>query len=323
MPAIFLPGAPPGGMRLDSAVQYAIEATKIWNTTNNDLDAIDYFSQILLTPLSPQQAQVTETQYFLRKAYNGLKYTVGYAIADSTILKVNNQTTFDTTIQKYVDVLNELTAEDTIDLTAYKRCFTLEMDKAALLRMLGHTAKGFEILENLSYCDLDSNERSALNEMLIIYEEEKIRQSIGLAAYRSDTNFVDASNYTTPSASNATEFYFGSIINSPGSVTLRSCIPNAQNAPQVVDINEEEQLKFALFPNPTEGVVNLQYTIPTNKNAQLEVFGVNGQRVYQTPLANGKGQRTIDLTGVETGLYIYNVIVDGAIQHSGRIAVVH
>lgn len=214
--------------------------------------------------------------------------------------------------------MNLLSATDTFGLADYNRRFSLEMDKANLFRMLGHTDTGLEILQNLSDCDLDSAERAALNQIMFIYEEETVKQGLGYTGYRSDTTYIDASQYATPTATQASEFYFGSVINSLSSVTYRSCSANKQ---QVKEDDMRAQLTFAIFPNPTDGLINLSYTIPEEGNARVEVYGMNGQIIYGTMLPNGKGQLVIDLSFVQSGMYFYNVFIDEAIEHSGRIAV--
>jgi len=305
------------GVRLDSAYAFAIANTNLWNPSKNDAQAISYFHEILTENYSNQALARPETQYFLDQAYAAMKFTLGHAISDSTILKANNISSFDTTVQKYVAVLNLLTQEDTFSIANYHKRFSLELDKANLFRMLGHTETGLDILQNVSLCDIDSNERKALNELLAIYESETNKRSIGSSAYGIDSIFADIDSYQTPSASQATEFTFGSVINSLTSINYRSC--SGSLMPEEDETNRSSS--FTIYPNPSDGIVNLKYVIPAEKKAELIVYSINGQVIYSGWLNDGASTAVIDLSNVASGLYLYTVLIDGAVEHAGRMSI--
>jgi hypothetical protein len=317
LPHVNLPGF--AGMRLDSALAFAVGNTKLWNPSKNDAQAIGYFHAILTKNYTSQELARPETRYFLDQTYAAMKYTLGHAIADSTVLRANNTTSFDTTVQKYVNVLNLLTQEDTFSLANYYKRFALELDKANLYRMLGHTNTGLDILQNISLCPIDSSERAALNELMAIYENEAIKRAIGASAYGVDTVYVNIANYTTPSASQATEFNFGSVINSLSSVNYRTC-----NSGSLKPEDESNRTtSFLMYPNPSDGVMNLKYEIPSESNAELVVYSMNGQVIYRGNLGDGSNTETIDISKVESGLYFYTVLYNGVYEHAGRISIAH
>jgi len=128
-------------------------------------------------------------------------------------LRSQNQNSFNTQIQQYVDVLNSRINEDAISFYDYIDRFYLEFDKASLFSTLGHTGTGFSILQNTDLCFLDSSEQVVLNELKFVFEEEIAKAQIGTAAYGIDTILTDISSYYQPTKSQATEYYFGSVIN--------------------------------------------------------------------------------------------------------------
>jgi len=316
MPIITITGQT-NAMRLDSAISFANGNTHYWDDQNYDSQAIQYYKDILTYAYSSTQLNDERIQYFLREAYNDMRFVVGHAISDSTILRSDNQNSFDSTIQKYVDVLNVLTVKDTFSIDEYRQRFSFELDKAHLFRMLGHTATGLDILQNMNSCDLDSAEQVVLNHWMFVYEEQLAKQSIGIEAYGKDTIYTDTSGYKTPMASQATEFTFGSVINSLTSINYRSCSGSLK--PEEDETNRKSL--FAIYPNPSDGIVNLKYQIPTEKRAELVVYSINGQVIYRTWLNEASNTATIDLSNVESGLYLYTVMIDGAVEHAGRISI--
>lgn len=92
-------------------------------------------------------------------------------------------------------------------------------------------------------------------------------------------------------------------------------ILQAALAPVVVGMEENEAgSTLRVFPNPTNGVLNLAFDASMgNGNAQIEVFNTLGERVFGTTRAmNGGAQReTLDLSGLTDGVYFVNITADG------------
>ena len=317
MPIISFTGES-NSMRLDSAVVYAGSTTTLWDSTQSDLVAISRFYDVLMYPYSEQELADTSIRFYRDYAYEWMKHTVYHAISDSIIDVTSNQTSFSSPIQKYVDVLNSITDSDTIPAAEYVKRFYLELDKAHLSRVIGKTDMGLNILQNLDLCPLDSNEQIVLNKWKFAFEEELAKQNLGEEGFGSEDVRTDTSGYRTPTATQINESYFGSIINSPSSITYRSCT-NGSMKPE-----EDETIRassFTIYPNPSDGIVNLKYQIPSEKKAELIVYSINGQVIYRTWLNEGANTATIDLSNVESGLYLYTVLIEGAVEHAGRISI--
>jgi hypothetical protein len=77
---------------------------------------------------------------------------------------------------------------------------------------------------------------------------------------------------------------------------------------------------FEVFPNPTEGPVNLHYTADEEGFVNLRIFDVLGKEVLSEKVAVTKGQNFIrhDLSGEKAGLYLI-VVGEGRKSKSARI----
>ncbi len=60
-----------------------------------------------------------------------------------------------------------------------------------------------------------------------------------------------------------------------------------------------------MYPNPTNGMVNLSISAPDNGKGQVSVYSIDGKLVYKTNLAYVAGFTTsmMDLSGIATGVY--------------------
>ncbi|MFT5821645.1 MAG: hypothetical protein ACI8ZM_002899 [Crocinitomix sp.] len=317
MPDITLTGEV-NPMRLDTAIAVATAATALWNPLGSDLTAITLFHDILMHSYTPQELADKRIQYLLNEAYNGMKFTIGHAIADSVILESHNGSGFSAPIQKYVDVLNTLTNEDTISKAQYFKRFNLEMDKAHLFRMVGHTDMGLNILKNTNFCILDSSEQAVLNKLMFVFEEDMAKEQFGSAAYGLDTVFTDISGYHEPTASQATEFYFGSVINSLTSITYRTC--TGTKSPESIT-EDDDAFEFALYPNPSNGMMTISYNVPTEGENRITIYTMDGKEVFTSLLKSGRYSEQIDISHVQSGIYLYKISLNNLPAEVGRISI--
>ncbi|MCB9178022.1 MAG: T9SS type A sorting domain-containing protein [Flavobacteriales bacterium] len=70
---------------------------------------------------------------------------------------------------------------------------------------------------------------------------------------------------------------------------------------------------LAIFPNPTEGRVNLNLDLPAASQANITVTNVLGAVVFQGTRSFGAGAQTtvLDLTDLAQGTYTLNILADG------------
>jgi len=85
---------------------------------------------------------------------------------------------------------------------------------------------------------------------------------------------------------------------------------------------EKHDFKFSVSPNPNNGNFNIRYLLPQNKNGRLEVYDVNGRRVYEMNLPPWSTMQSISLPS-SVGSGVYNcVIMSGGVRVNRKIAVI-
>ncbi len=312
-------------LRLDSAISFAQEKTKLWDETGSDLVALERFHDILTYPYSAQDLSNDTTLWYRDYAYQIMKSTLYNALGDSTIRHEHNNGQFSTEVDYYVDVLNELTKDSlAVSHTAYQRRFAYELDKAQLFRSFGHTATALAILDNIDWCDLDAPEQQSLNEWRFAYQEAHTKQLIGMDAYLRDTVYTDSSLFEKPLDRIIDTISFGSTITSMTSVQYRGCAPSSQshtteNNNQPETLIERALASLRVYPNPTQGMARIEFTLPGASNGELIVHSLDGKRILSMPLSSGQNTHIIDLTFAQCGTYLYTLMIDGAPAHHGKL----
>lgn len=72
------------------------------------------------------------------------------------------------------------------------------------------------------------------------------------------------------------------------------------------ELNVEENI--SIFPNPTNGILNLRFDTYNYKNYTVKLVNVNGQVVFNQEIgAAANAVETLDFTGMATGLYMLNI----------------
>jgi len=77
-----------------------------------------------------------------------------------------------------------------------------------------------------------------------------------------------------------------------------------KSMPSVSGLIETDGSSTNLFPNPSNGVVNI--SSQNEKLSQLQIFTTNGELVNVTNIADGK--KTFDVSNLQAGVYFYNVL---------------
>ncbi|GAB5556610.1 MAG: hypothetical protein SchgKO_08230 [Schleiferiaceae bacterium] len=81
---------------------------------------------------------------------------------------------------------------------------------------------------------------------------------------------------------------------------------------------------FALYPNPNQGVFEFSSEKISDKEIQIEVYSLLGQKVYSSsfvPTSN-QPQKRIDLGNVERGAYLFKAVCEGRVVVSSTLMVV-
>jgi hypothetical protein len=78
----------------------------------------------------------------------------------------------------------------------------------------------------------------------------------------------------------------------------------------------EEELTLKIMPNPSEGLIKLNYSIPEAGKASIQIINMLGQPIWNESLQveSGEGEREIDLTNVANGYYFVTIQTDQGLQ---------
>jgi hypothetical protein len=68
------------------------------------------------------------------------------------------------------------------------------------------------------------------------------------------------------------------------------------------------------------GVLN-EYEVPTDVTNQFVVYSITGQEVFRTSLKGGSHRNNIDLSFVQSGMYLYELRIGDERQEIGRISI--
>ena len=81
---------------------------------------------------------------------------------------------------------------------------------------------------------------------------------------------------------------------------------HAGEAPGVGTQSKEKAM--GLSPNPTQGTFVLEYTVALASKAKIEIQDALGRVVFTGYLEPGTVTRSLDMSGLETGIYVVSVI---------------
>jgi uncharacterized delta-60 repeat protein len=96
-------------------------------------------------------------------------------------------------------------------------------------------------------------------------------------------------------------------------------------APKVVetsinDINNEKVGNFNVYPNPNNGVFNINFNNPELKINKVEVVNNIGQTVYSEIIYDNSYNKSVDLSSFSKGIYLINIKTDNKL-YSNKIIV--
>lgn len=91
--------------------------------------------------------------------------------------------------------------------------------------------------------------------------------------------------------------------------TTSNCITSDMIDVHVSSANAIETLvmdDISIYPNPTDGILKLEFS-NTIENTWIRIINVTGQVVYSEYLENLTGIKTLDLSGLDKGVYILSI----------------
>ena len=308
----------------DMAMKVAAFNTTVADTANgNDLVAADMYYELLY--LAQSDSNITDSMAVVieKMRWSGLnnyKATIERLFADSVLSRTDNQTSFEPTLENYVDVLMHFTDSIKTDKN-YKQQFQLEIWKSSLLSTIGKKQQALHILSNINYCDHDSIQKIILLEHIQSLEFDLHRSQLDIHTFLTDsvTFVVDSSIYEIPLESYISTTGFGSYIMSPNSILFSAC--NTATKPSSYGWYNGN-IDVVLYPNPAQDYLNisiLNEDLSSESILTLRIFELTGKEVFNTKLPAHTVRVT--LPDMANALYIYQLELDNQLIDQGKISI--
>lgn len=158
-------------------------------------------------------------------------------------------------------------------------------------------------------------------------ESDPLFQNTCYSESQMNTNPWTTPGFVTIPADSGGEIITDHIVNGPGSACYRYIVKRNLTTwdsidvcvTKVVAIDENEELSFAVYPNPANDVINIS-TKGTDGNSVIRITDVLGKVVLQEAISENK---KLDVSDFKNGVYLINVIENGISTKSKRIVVRH
>lgn len=133
--------------------------------------------------------------------------------------------------------------------------------------------------------------------------------SDGVLAYQDHKKFTFAVLYDR-SGTTAIENVDGLLAVANSAQSFYDTNLNGLCDPAVMGVDEVELNSFSVFPNPSQGVFTIQRD--SDSSFDLIIRDMSGRTVYET--AKLSGEETMIQVAIPSGIYIVNIVSDGAIM---------
>jgi parallel beta-helix repeat protein len=83
-----------------------------------------------------------------------------------------------------------------------------------------------------------------------------------------------------------------------------------------------ENIPGHIYPNPTTGVMMLNYELPEGKTGSLQLYDITGRVIHSYALSAGTQVQQFNAAELPAGLYFYTVFVDGNAVLSEKVVII-
>lgn len=158
-------------------------------------------------------------------------------------------------------------------------------------------------------------------------ESDPFFQNACYGASQMNTVIWTSPNVVTVPADSGVEIIGDYVVNGPGTACYKYTIMRGGEAwdslnvciNRSVSVNENEELSFAVYPNPANNIINIS-TKGTDGTSVIRITDVLGKVVLQETISENK---QLDVSEFKNGVYLINVIENGVSTKSKRIVVRH
>ncbi|MBI1837812.1 MAG: T9SS type A sorting domain-containing protein [Flavobacteriia bacterium] len=297
---------------IDSALIIGMNKMTFYNESGNNLEAIEDFNEIFSNNYTSSN-QVKD--YYFHFTISQMKTALESAINNQEIMINNMNNTYENHIQMYANALMKMT-DSIIDSTNYNDQFNNELNKAHLFRVIQRSDIGYNILNELEYCGLDSLEQLELNYWKKEYSKDLEIIEIGFDAIDS-LIIIDTINYQIPTDLEINQYHFGAEIQNINNILYPNC--NYFEKAELSDIENFNEI--IVYPNPSINEINFKIDIIDQK-CQIEFYSNDGRKIHENNYSIiSNNIRKIDISTWKNGIYHYKITLQSGEVKLGQFTI--
>jgi len=90
------------------------------------------------------------------------------------------------------------------------------------------------------------------------------------------------------------------------------------------DVEETERLEndAKIYPNPNNGSFNFEYKLKPNEKGTVNISDISGKLVESYILENNKNNLQITANGLNSGVYLYQIIINGNVVIADKLVII-
>ncbi|OFY28220.1 MAG: hypothetical protein A2275_15865 [Bacteroidetes bacterium RIFOXYA12_FULL_35_11] len=109
----------------------------------------------------------------------------------------------------------------------------------------------------------------------------------------------------------------------PAVVSKIQPVSNTKLLMSDIDIRKFDNPVYAkLFPNPNNGNMQLEYSLPKGEDGELLILDVSGKEIYKTELLPNQKLLTIPTISIAEGIYLYRVSLGEGISVTEKLVII-
>lgn len=93
------------------------------------------------------------------------------------------------------------------------------------------------------------------------------------------------------------------------------------SVPSGVGEADSDSNEFSVYPNPNNGRMTVNYDIGEGETATIVIYNMVGALMFERTLTSSGNLMEIDVTNINSGVYLLNVEVNGEKRHTERLSI--
>ena len=87
--------------------------------------------------------------------------------------------------------------------------------------------------------------------------------------------------------------------------------------------NSVNNSAMLVYPNPSNGQMQLNYTLKKTQQGELQIMDMLGKKISSYKLTEGENTLSMNETELKDGIYLYHVVINGELVKADKLSIVH